>query len=144
MCARVLIPLKSGQVWNGAQRRAGYPAEVLIPLKSGQVWNSDGRKFSKPTLVLIPLKSGQVWNRPEVAVSASTSLNPFEIRAGLEPDSLPIILAAAGLNPFEIRAGLEHWRCCQLGTKRKGLNPFEIRAGLELRTRRGCSSPGES
>ena len=35
---------------------------VLIPLKSGQVWNISPYRTRESLLVLIPLKSGQVWN----------------------------------------------------------------------------------
>ena len=58
---------------------------VLIPLKSGQVWNWTTSRVSVRGRVLIPLKSGQVWNWAKARVSAQLwRLNPFEIRAGLE------------------------------------------------------------
>ena len=85
-------------------------------------------------------------------------LNPFEIRAGLEPFGGFSFAPLFSLNPFEIRAGLERiltwvrwvykvliplksgqvWNCvCVINhSQMEGLNPFEIRAGLE-RKRRG-------
>ena len=60
--ASVLIPLKSGQVWNQQKRGGESRRNVLIPLKSGQVWNCKKQRVTTAGLVLIPLKSGQVWN----------------------------------------------------------------------------------
>ena len=37
-----------------------------------------------------------------------TSLNPFEIRAGLKHGRVPKFRVGDCLNPFEIRAGLKH------------------------------------
>ena len=83
--------------------------------------------------VLIPLNSGLAWSRQRAArLRGSTSLNPFEFRAGLEHtcqrgvvarqgvliplnsglawSSVPFLysIVVLGLNPFEFRAGLEH------------------------------------
>ena len=60
---------------------------VLIPLKSGQVWNNVFDAIGHPEDVLIPLKSGQVWNLPAFGNQwRANCLNPFEIRAGLEQE----------------------------------------------------------
>ena len=82
----VLIPLKSGQVWNQQPMEAIMVRAVLIPLKSGQVWNDVSDEIKNAVFVLIPLKSGQVWNLAmRTDCLRQSCLNPFEIRAGLEP-----------------------------------------------------------
>ena len=61
--------------------------------------------------VLIPLNSGLAWSQRAVRIcSAVHGLNPFEFRAGLEPDTIPEYLKELCLNPFEFRAGLERLR----------------------------------
>ena len=64
--------------------------------------------------------------------ATNTGLNPFEIRAGLEPYLAANSTKSDGLNPFEIRAGLEQVLTMNVLVE-GGLNPFEIRAGLEHR-----------
>ena len=64
--------------------------------------------FLNAVRVLIPLKSGLVWNTAASGQQPDEDgLNPFEIRAGLEPKTGGKKPTGEGLNPFEIRAGLE-------------------------------------
>ena len=58
----VLIPLKSGHRFNGAESHCSRSRIVLIPLKSGHRFNEKVPEDCESQCVLIPLKSGHRFN----------------------------------------------------------------------------------
>ena len=78
MTCWVLIPFRSGLLWN---ETAAAPAEtftVLIPFRSGLLWNRRRRQAWQLPGVLIPFRSGLLWNRRiEVQFGDADRLNPL-------------------------------------------------------------------
>ncbi len=59
------------------------------------------------------------------------SLNPFNYRAGTEPNAKTGPIPVSSLNPFNYRAGTEHMLAEIMKPTNNGLNPFNYRAGTE-------------
>ena len=58
----VLIPLKSGLIYNRLRHGKGGNQAVLIPFKSGLIYNPSTMLNCSVSLVLIPVKSGLIYN----------------------------------------------------------------------------------
>ena len=85
----------------------------------------------RSSTVSIPLKSGHRFNATRgKKLDADIRLNPFEIRASVQPTCSPSPTHRSSLNPFEIRASVQRKTGVKV-TQVSGLNPFEIRASVQ-------------